>query len=186
MSAQETTRHGGGIGSALVTAVYLLVGAASLIGIFLVVKPFLTPTTLTDIFTIPTAAVTAPRPAGVPQVRPQAPAQPAAPAVDVNQAIDAYNATATAAYQQAIQAQPQPNVDNLPANAPAVEYGSKPSALEQSNGIVPTSEPIDQATVNDQFGSKPAKPVNIQETHQCLHAQVWVDGRGCKNPTPTQ
>jgi hypothetical protein len=35
------------------------------------------------------------------------------------------------------------------------------------------------------FGSK-SKPVNIQETRQCLHAQVWVEGRGCKNPTPVK
>jgi hypothetical protein len=103
---------------------------------------------------------------------------PDAPAVDVNQAIANYNATQTALY-------PQPNTDTLPPNAPAVEYGSKSNTLEgPGNGIVPTSEPIDQ-TVNDQFGSK-SKPVNIQETHQCLHAQVWVDGRGCKNPTPTR
>jgi hypothetical protein len=178
MATNENTR-GGGVGSMLVTLVYLLVGLSALIGVFFIAKPFLTPEALHDVFTLPTAVVDVSRPASVPQLRPQAPAQqPDAPAVDVNQAIANYNATQTALY-------PQPNTDTLPPNAPAVEYGSKSNTLEgPGNGIVPTSEPIDQ-TVNDQFGSK-SKPVNIQETHQCLHAQVWVDGRGCKNPTPTR
>lgn len=180
MATNESTR-GGGIGSALITVVYLLAGLASIGGIFLVIKPYINPAALHDILTIPTARITDSAVTATPFVLPPRDSSgnggAAQPAVDVNQAIANYNATQTALY-------PQQNVDALPANAPAVEYGSRPNAIEQSNGIVPTSEPIPTADPNSQFGSKPAV-VNPQRDHQCLHGQIWT-ARGCKNPTPTQ
>lgn len=52
-----------------------------------------------------------------------------------------------------------------------------------ANSIIPTSMPIPTPFSNDSQGQAGSKPVNIQETHTCLHAQIWVDGRGCRNPT---
>lgn len=113
---------------------------------------------------------------------------PAAPAYQppaeqlIQPAIDAYNATETARYQEAI-APPVVPIENV-GQGERVEFGSKPAEERMPSGEnVPTSEPLPQTETNDRFGSK-TKPVNIQETHQCLHGQIWVDGRGCKNPTP--
>lgn len=49
-------------------------------------------------------------------------------------------------------------------------------------GVIPTSLPIPTANATGAQGQRPSKPVNIQETHQCLHGQTWVDGMGCRNP----
>jgi hypothetical protein len=103
---------------------------------------------------------------------------PAVPAVNVEATSAAYNATE----QARILPETQPNVDNTNDSAPVVR-GQKENVIEPSNGIVPTAEPIQQTQSDGAFGSK-SKPVNIQETHTCLHAQIWTD-RGCKNPTPT-
>lgn len=98
-------------------------------------------------------------------------------------------AMANAAYATAVAASEQrqapiPNQNNTGDTAPltresiAVERQSAPA-------YAPTSEPIAQPQVDTAFGSKAAPPVNIQETHTCLHGQVWTDS-GCKNPTPVQ
>lgn len=118
--------------------------------------------------------------------RDPAPEQPVVAPAD---AIADYNATAEAQYQQAIQRQaapaPIPNVDNTNDSAP-LQYVSKPAPERlPSADNVPTAAPIPEAQSSDQFGSKPAAPINVQETHQCLHGQVWTDS-GCHRPTPTQ
>jgi hypothetical protein len=125
----------------------------------------------------PLPAPAAPRPA-LPAAQPRpAMAQPAA-----QPAIDAYNATAEAVYQQALEvAPPVAPVENVGQGA-AVELNSKAVPDRQPAGDnVPTAMPLPQTANDGQHGSK-SKPVNIQETHQCLHGQVWIDGKGCKNP----
>jgi hypothetical protein len=101
-------------------------------------------------------------------------------------AIDAYNATAQAAYQQAVNAaaMPVPNIDTTGDTSPNVRV-SVPSERQPAGENVPTAEPLTQPQNTSQHGSK-SKPVNIQETKTCLHGQVWIDGRGCKNPTPVK
>lgn len=101
-------------------------------------------------------------------------------------AIDAYNATAQAAYQEAVNAAaaPVPNQNNTGDTGPAMLV-SKPAERQPAGANVPTAEPLTQAENTDQHGSK-SKPENIQETKTCQHGQVWIDGRGCKNPTPVQ
>ena len=120
-----------------------------------------------------------------PAYRDPAPEQPAIAPAD---AIADYNATAEAHYQQAIQQQqaaPVPNVNTTGDTAP-VQYVSKPAPERlPAADNVPTAEPIAPAESNDQFGSRPAAPVNIQESHTCLHGQVWTES-GCHRPTPTQ
>ncbi len=98
-------------------------------------------------------------------------------------AADAAFATAVAAGMQQ-PAAPIPNQNNTGDVAP-IETGEKLIVREHNVENVPTSEPIIVQPADDQTGEK-QKPVNIQETHQCLHGQIWVDGRGCKNPTPVR
>jgi hypothetical protein len=104
-------------------------------------------------------------------------AAPAQPAVDVNQAISNYNATQEAQFQQA------PNVGQ---GEPVVIQQRASEERLPAGDNVPTALPLPQGQTDGIFGSKPAAPVNIQETHQCLHGQIWVEGRGCKNPTPVK
>jgi hypothetical protein len=127
--------------------------------------------------TLPTAAVQArttpaPRAQEGPSAPISAPAgvQPVAiPGIAQNAAeADAlYNAAVLAGEQRAD-----------PAPAPAILV-TKPSVREGAGANVPTAEPV--VVVTDWFGSKQA-PVNIQATHECKHGQVWVDGKGCRNP----
>jgi hypothetical protein len=107
-------------------------------------------------------------------------AAPAQPAIDVNEAINNYNATQEAQFQQ-----PAP-VENVGQGEPAVLVQRSSEERLPAGEIVPTSLPLPQGQTDGIFGSKPAAPVNIQETHQCLHGQIWVEGRGCKNPTPVR
>jgi hypothetical protein len=95
--------------------------------------------------------------------------------VSVPSAIDAYNATATAAWDAA-----QP-VQNVGQGEP-VTIGQRTNEREPAPAVVPTAEPVVEGSADDLFGSKPAV-VNPQETHECRHTQVWTDS-GCKNPTP--
>lgn len=115
------------------------------------------------------------------QPRPDAPpAQPAA--APAQPAIDAYNATAEARYQEAISA-PAP-VENIGQGAPVVlEQRAAPERMPAGDNV-PTAIPLSQTQADDRFGSK-SKPVNIQETKTCLHGQVWVNP-GCRNPTPVR
>lgn len=126
------------------------------------------------------ASSSAPRPTPLPYHP-----MPDQPAIAPADAIADYNATAEAQYQQALspQAAPVPNVDTTGDTAP-LQYASKPAPDRQPAGdTVPTAEPITEAESNDQFGSKPAAPINIQQTQSCLHGQVWTES-GCHRPTP--
>lgn len=122
--------------------------------------------------TLPTAAIALP-------ARPPAPlsaplAAPALPGIAQNAA------TAQALYDAAVEAgETQPNVGQ---SEPAI-LQSKPVERMPAGENVPTSEPIVPAESGGIFGSKPVI-VNVQETHTCKHGQVWIDGKGCKNPTP--
>jgi hypothetical protein len=126
---------------------------------------------------LPTAAVRAqPTPAQRAQEGPSAPfsapvAMPAAPIDGIAQ----NEATATALFDAAVQAG---EAQSIPDPAPAILV-TKPSVREGAGANVPTAEPVLEVT--DWFGSKQA-PVNIQATKQCKHGQVWIDGKGCKNP----
>lgn len=89
-------------------------------------------------------------------------------------------ATAQTLFDAAVQAgEPAAPVENVgQGDAPAV-ISERPADERQPSGEnVPTAEPI----VTSMFGSNSADPpVNVQETQQCKHGQVWVDGKGCKN-----
>lgn len=98
-------------------------------------------------------------------------------------AADAAYATAVAAGAQQPATSPIPNQNNTGDSAP-IETGERLSVREHNVENAPTAEPIVLSS-DDQTGEK-IKPVNIQETHQCLHGQVWVTDRGCKNPTPVR
>ena len=84
---------------------------------------------------------------------------------------------------QAVNAAPIPNVDTTNDSAPVVR--EQKAVDPRPAGVVPTSEPLGEvAPGDDTHGSKAAPPLDIQATHQCLHAAVWVDNVGCQNPTP--
>lgn len=94
-------------------------------------------------------------------------------------------AQADAAYATAVTgAERIPNQNNTGDSAP-LERQSIQVDRQPAPDYAPTAEPIPQTQVDGAFGSKPAAPVNIQETHTCLHGQVWTES-GCKNPTPVQ
>lgn len=159
-----------------------------LIGVLAVVGWLAWPSLVTQ-FQARTGIAPLAAPAALPTaiVRPAAPAsQPRLeqPAIAPQDAIADYNATAEAQYRDAVQAQQQPNV-NTTGDAAPLQRISKPADRQPAGDIVPTAAPIPDAQSTDQFGSKPAAPINIQETHTCLHGQIWTE-RGCKNPTPTQ
>jgi len=135
------------------------------------------------------------QPLAAPPVAPTAIIAPRAPSAPISQpapivappipGIAQNAATAQAEYDAAVRAAEQQAapVPNTGQSVPVV-INEKPAGARQPSGDnVPTAEPIQPAESNDQFGSKPVL-VNPQETHTCLHAQVWVDGKGCKNPTP--
>lgn len=129
--------------------------------------------------TAPTATVAAP--AGTLYQSPVAlPLQNPGGSYNSQAAADAAYATAVAGAEWA---QPVPNQNNLPADAPLVEYGSRTNERAPAGENVPTAEPIPQT--DDQNGTKQKEPVNIQETKTCLHGQVWTD-TGCHRPTPVQ
>lgn len=105
------------------------------------------------------------------------------PAVAPADAIANYNATAEAQYRAAIapEATPVPNTDNTGDTAPLIHMEKPADDRQPAGDKVPTAEPV-----NNGIGSKPiGGPINIQETHQCLHGQVWTDS-GCHRPTPVQ
>lgn len=99
----------------------------------------------------------------------------------VKRQIDTYNATAQAQFDAAVQA-PLP-VENVGQGEPAVLV-SKPADRQPAGENVPTSLPIEPQAQSDNGHGTKSKPVNIQETKTCLHGQVWIDGKGCRNPTP--
>ena len=132
----------------------------------------------------PSAPLVAPAPAA----RPFTPAVPQDAARAVPTASLAQTeATSLAVYHatvQAVNAAPIPNVDTTNDSAPVVR--EQKAVDPRPAGVVPTSEPLGEvAPGDDSHGSKAAPPLDIQATHQCLHAAVWVDGVGCQNPTPT-
>lgn len=80
-------------------------------------------------------------------------------------------ATATAQYNQAIKQQ-QNGAIVLPQNDPApVLHIQEQTDRQPAGDNVPVAEPVQEG----------APVINIQETHQCKHGQVWTDA-GCKNP----
>ena len=117
--------------------------------------------------------VAAPVLVGQPRPAPPAPYDAAAANAE---SLRQYQATATAANAAS---GPLPNVDVTGDAAPVLRE-SKPSARTHITDNVPTAEPITEPQVSDAFGSK-AIPVDIQETHTCLHGQQWTDA-GCRNP----
>jgi hypothetical protein len=92
--------------------------------------------------------------------------------------IDAYNATATAQYNEVVN--PSAPVPNVGQGAP-VETISKPAERMPAGDNVPTAEPVQQAESGGMFGSKPVL-INPRADHTCKHGQKWVEGKGCKNP----
>ena len=124
---------------------------------------------LPNLPTLPTAYV-------APLSRPLAAPQ-SAPVLSLEQ----ISATSTAIYQATAQAaEPPPNTNATGDSAPLI-IEQKPSVRQAAGENVPTSEPIVREQSDDQTGSK-AVLVNPQEMHACLNGQVWVDGKGCKNP----
>lgn len=124
--------------------------------------------------TLPTAAIALP-------ARPPAPlsaplAAPALPGVAQNAA------TAQALYDAAVQAGEPLENTNLTNDPAPVVVQSKPVERMPAGENVPTAEPVAPAESGGIFGSKPVI-VNVQETHECRHGQVWTE-KGCKNPTP--
>lgn len=80
-------------------------------------------------------------------------------------------ATATAQYNEAVQ-RSQNGAVVLPANDPQpVQLVQQPAERQPAGDNVPTAEPVVEG----------APVVNIQETHECKHGQVWTDA-GCRNP----
>lgn len=94
-------------------------------------------------------------------------------------------ATSLAVYHATVEAvEARPNINNTGDSAPLVRE-TKPVDRLPAQGVVPTAEPVIQAETGGIFGSKPVI-VNPQQDHSCKHGQVWVDDKGCKNPTPTR
>lgn len=90
-------------------------------------------------------------------------------------------ATAQAMFDAAVRAAaPVPNVDTTNDSAPVMRQ-AKPAERQPAGENVPTAEPVQQWESGEIFGSKPVV-VNPQETHECKHGQVWIEGKGCKNP----
>lgn len=169
MSAQESTVRRPSLGAIVLS--WLFYGfVLTFIGamLYLMWPALQARTTGAPMPALPTAAVVAP------------PAPPRLPVVapDVQGAINNYNATAQAQYQQ--QASPVPNVNLTNDSAPLeVEQRAAPDRLPAGDNV-PTAEPVVVSQGDDQTGSKPVL-VNPQETHTCKHGQVWTDA-GCKNP----
>ena len=120
-------------------------------------------------------------PVGAPQAQPTAQvfrgqpysggASDARPAATPIPGIAQNEATATAQYNQAIQ-ESQRGAIVLPQNDTAPVLRVQEQTDRQPAGDnVPVAEPVDES----------AAPVNIQQTHECRHGQVWTDA-GCKNP----
>jgi hypothetical protein len=133
----------------------------------------LTTTTTTAPAALPTASVAPPRPQAAPAALP---AEIAIPGVAQNAA------TAQALYDAAVQAGEQPvqNVDLTNDSAPVIVQ-SKPAERRPAGENVPTAEPVVPAESGGIFGSKPVL-INPQADHTCKHGQIWIDGKGCKNP----
>lgn len=95
--------------------------------------------------------------------------------------LEQISATSTAIYQATVQAaEPPPNINATGDSAPLV-VEEKPVMRQGAGENVPTAEPIAPAQSDEQTGSKPVL-IAPQETHTCRHGQVWIDGKGCKNP----
>lgn len=115
-----------------------------------------------------------------------APHKPAGDVVAPIPGIAQNSATADAMYQEAIDAAnvaPLPNVGQ-DASAPVIAV-ELPSSRTHDVENAPTAEPLSQSVSDEQTGEKRVV-VNIQETQQCRHGQVWTDGKGCRNPTPVR
>ncbi len=176
MATNESSRGGGAVGGFL-NAVGALVIIAVALGIgYTMVLPKLLSTPLPSLLTLPTAGVSLPAPGSVVIPRGNSLAAPTASYAQVE-------ATSQAIYHATVEAVPIQNVNVTGDVAPVVRE-QKQSAIEPAQGIVPTAEPLPQTDTGGAFGSKRVI-VNPQETHTCLHGQIWVDRKGCKNPTPT-
>jgi hypothetical protein len=165
MTTGETTR-GGSVGSIL-TIVLGIVTLLVVLGIGYTFLPSILATPAPAIFVLPTAAIVPAKAPVPPGARPQQGSAPITVSAPADAAIDAYNATAQAQYQEAISAP----VENTGQSVP-VQLVTKPSARQPAGDNVPTAEPLVEG----------APIVNIQATQQCLHGQTWTE-RGCKNPT---
>lgn len=123
------------------------------------------------------------RPQAAPISAPAAPVQ-AVPTASLAQieatSMAVYQATAAAAE---LHTMPVPNTDITGDPGPIVLDQQRAEERHAAGENVPTAEPVTQAESGGMFGSKPVL-VNPQETHECKHGQVWVDDRGCRNPTP--
>ena len=105
----------------------------------------------------------------IPRTQPDRPVVRSTPMPGVAQ----NEATATARYNEAIQQSQNgavvlPENDHQPVQLIQVEVERMPAGDN-----VPTSEPLAAPSGVD--------PVNVQETHECKHGQIWTDS-GCKNP----
>lgn len=170
MATNEST-HGGGFLVATKTIVGIIggllttVAVAGILYTFLpsILKTYNTP--LTDMLaTADTGGLKAtPTQRAITDERRDTTIQQPAAAPNVQQDIDNFNATQTAQF-------PQPNVDALPANAPMPQYVERQAVRQPAGDNVPTAEPVVEG----------APVVNVQETHECRHGQIWTDS-GCKN-----
>jgi hypothetical protein len=172
MSANEGTR-GGGINGVLKGLQYL-VTIAVVLAIGYTFLPQILATPVPTTWTLPTADTgglkATPTQRAITDTR-----QDNAGAIIVpTMTLDQINATSQAIYQATVAAVESSQV------AP---FGSKEAPERVPAGVdnVSPAEP----TADDTHGSKRTAPVNIQETHQCLHGQVWTD-TGCHRPTPTR
>jgi len=181
MTTTETTARRVSLFGQLLTiiAMLLIVIAGVLAAVWLMstvpgVAPMAAPQAL------PTAAVRVPPfPAPRPQTSQEGSGRTIDPQPMVIPGIAQNAATAQAMFDAAVQAgeQPQQNV-NLTGDTAPVIHGQRTNDRQPAGENVPTAEPVQ--VVTDWFGNK-QKPINIQETHTCLHGQVW-NGKGCHNP----
>jgi hypothetical protein len=117
----------------------------------------------------PSGAKAAPTdmPVSIPRIVPDRPAvvPTAIPGIAQNEA------TATAQYNEAVR-RSQNGAVVLPENDPQpVQLIQVETERQAAGDNVPTAEPVQEG----------APVVNIQETHECKHGQVWTEN-GCKNP----
>lgn len=96
--------------------------------------------------------------------------------VTTNPNVAQNGATATSMYQTAAALQvatPEPVISTT---------GAIGAPDRQTNVLIPSAVPLE---TNPDADAHRSAPINIQDTHQCLHGQIWSDmaPRGCHNPT---
>jgi hypothetical protein len=174
MSTNEGTARGGGILSTIGALLSILMTILVIGAVILIARPYLANTPLPAILTLPTADVVRQQPSGSTVVNPRT-----LPAINPGGTYNS-QADADAAYATAI-AVPQV-INNTGDTSPLVRQ-QKPA--DRPAPPPPGEASVQEEPASDAFGSKPVGgPINIQETHQCLHGQVWTD-TGCHRPTPT-